>query len=367
MRTVVVAHSTVFGGAESYLVRLHAQLRKSGDRPVLVGSLPSWSDAGLEERAVRMGPKWGVKTIVPGLLRLESERRRVNACADTLAPDLFHLQFKREQIGFTDALAKRAPVVWTEHGAFLRGAKGALLAAAYKQAARKTSLIICVSSEVAKDVRRVIGPGPRIDVVENSVDTAVLRPPSAEEKASSRARLNISAGEPVLLWIGRLHSGKRAEFAVDLANEWPGTTLVAGTGPLLQAIEQATRTMPKARVLGHIDDTSDVFRAADVMAFTSMGASEGYPTTTMVEAASYGVPFIADELSGAARVVVESGGKPLVAGAQPSDWVEALTASISVTRSDVVRKWAEMHDVNRWAQRHKELFDSAVEPDRRYV
>lgn len=359
-KPVVVSQSSVSGGAEAYLTRLYSLLAGRGAAPALIGSIPLWESAGLERRPLKLGPKWGGTTMFSGALRLPGERKRLGRNVDLCHADFFHVQFKREQIGFTDVLSKRAPVVWTEHGRFLRGPKGALLAAGYRAAAKKAAVIICVSEEVAADTRRVVGQGPRIEVIENAVDTTTLTPASAADKLRARLALGVVGDAPVLLWIGRLHSTKRAEFAVELAKAWPGPTLIAGDGPLRRHIDAAAADVPSARVLGHVGNTASLYHAADVMAFTSTGASEGYPTTTMVEAGAHGVPFVTDGQSRAGRAVLASGGVVLAAGASSSEWARALRESISESRREVVRKWAEEHDVELWAQKHIEIFDSVI-------
>lgn len=360
LKPAVVAYSTVPGGAEAYLTRLYRALKDGGNSPVMVGSLPRWEDAGLQRVPLALSAKWGGATIAAGALKLPSERRRLFGTIADLGPDFFHVQFKREQIGFTDLLSRQAPVVWTEHGRFLRGPKGALLAAGYKYAAQMAAVIVCVSEEVAADVRRVVGPGPRIEVIENSVDTTTLRRASEAEKMQARVALGIPTDKPVLLWIGRLHEGKRAGFAVDIAAAWPGFTLIAGDGPMRRRIEGLAKSIPRAQVLGHIDDTEMLYHAADVMAFTSTGAGEGYPTTTMVEAGAHGVPIVTDGRSGAGRVVLASGGRVLPADATPHEWVQAIHSSISEDRARKAREWAEEHDVQSWAEKHLDVFKSVI-------
>ncbi|MFB9403637.1 glycosyltransferase family 4 protein [Pseudarthrobacter polychromogenes] len=356
----IVSHSTVPGGAEAYLTRLYRTFAQDGHSPIMVGGIPTWDDAGLDRIPLTLSPKWGGKTMATGLLKLSGERRKLKEAIEDLSPDYFHVQYKREQIGFTDLLARRAPVVWTEHGRFLRGPKGALLAAGYREAAKRVAVIICVSADVADDVRRVVGPGPRIEVIENAVDTSALQPASDVEKVAARESLGIPDGLPVLLWIGRLAESKRPRFAVQLAAAWPGVTLIAGDGPLHSAVVQDASSVTGVRVLGHVSDTGRLYRASDVMAFTSTGASEGYPTTTMVESAAHGVPIVTDGQSGALSAVSASGGFVLPSDATAKDWAEALLESISPERSAAVRRWAVEHDVRAWAQKHEDIVRSVL-------
>jgi len=358
MKPVAVVHSTIYGGAEAYMSRLYRILSERGDAPLLLGSIPGWEAEGLSRRPLELSPKWVGSTVLAGALRLPGERARLRQEVDRLEVDYFHVQFKREQIGFSALLDDRAPVVWTEHGRFLRGPKGALLGQGYKRAARHAAVIICVSDDVAGDVRQVVGPRPRIEVIENSVDTRALRPPDAQDKARARIALGIPENLPVLLWVGRLHPRKRPGFAVDLARQWPGVTIIAGDGELRGEVEASAAEVPNAFVLGHVDETATLFQAADVMAFTSTGG-EGFPTT-LLEAAAHGVAVVGDEASTVGRILRDMGTDPLQAGATVEEWVETLLASLSRDRSVEVRRWAEEHDVQLWAQRHRDIFESVL-------
>lgn len=360
LKPVVVAHSSVPGGAEAYLVRLYSSLAAGTAAPTLLGSIPLWEQAGLRQVTLELGPKWGGRTVLSGVARLPRERAQVLQGMAERPVDFFHMQFKREQIGFTEILSKKAPVIWTEHGQFLKGPKGALLGLAYRAAARKAEVIICVSQEVAESTRRVVGKGPRIEVIENSVDTNLMRPPTPTERLAAREALGVAGRAPVLLWIGRLHQTKRADFAIELAKSWHGHTLIAGDGPLRTSLERAAEDIPGAKVLGHVEDPSLVYAAADVMAFTSTGASEGYPTTTMVESAAHGVPIVTDRRSGASRIVLAAGGDIVVDGSDAASWVEALSSSLNSESRSRVRRWALSHDIDYWKRRHMEVFDSVL-------
>ena len=359
MRPVVVCQSQVYGGGEGYLNRLYSMLAARGHQPVLVGQVPGWDEEGLARVHVPLSPKWSSRGMIVGALRLPRERRRLRRAIRDVQTDAFHVQYKREQVGFTRTLARDAPVVWTEHGRFLRGWKGAVLGVGYRAAARHAAVIVCVSDEVAADVRRVVGPGPRVEVIENGVDTVAFRPPTPAEKAAAKARLGIAADAPVLLWVGRLDASKRPDLAVDLAARWPGAAVIAGDGSLYPEVSERASALSNSQVLGFVEDVSQLYRAADVMAFTSTGAGEGYPTT-LVEAGAHGVPVVGEETSGAARVLREMGGDPLPHGSDVDRWVEALLLSSTPERSLEVRRWAEGHDVTRWVRAHESVLASVV-------
>lgn len=362
MKHVVVCHSTVYGGAEAYLTRLYSMMAAQGTEAVLVGSIPTWAQAGLRVEDPHLSNKWVTSTMALGLAKLPAERKQIARIVDKELPaKLFHVQFKREQIGFTDLLARKGPVLWTEHGRFLGGGKGALLAAGYRTAAQRSSAIICVSAEVAEDVRRVVGKKPRIEVIANSVDTDKMRPPTLAQRTMARACLGLRPDEPVVLWIGRLHKGKKPELAVRLAasKKWQGSVLIAGEGPERSAVERSGRNSENLRILGHVDDTTKLYHAADVVMFTSTG-SEGYPTTTMLESGAFGLPIITNAGSGAQDYVIDGGGVVLEDEASGDEWADAAASLISVEAKQAARAWGVKYDVRHWVEAHRQVFDSLV-------
>lgn len=358
MKPIVVCQSAVAGGAEAYLVRLYKAFSARGTESTLIGSVPGWEATGQKSHDLRLSPKWGLSTLVRGVFKLPAERARIARAAASEGGDLFHLQFKREQIGFTDVLSRRGPVVWTEHGRFPAGIKGRMLAPGYKAAAQKTSAIICVSEEVAANVRQIVGPGPHIEVIPNAVDTAELQPPTPQQKAAARESLCIPDGMPVMLWIGRLHRDKLPGITTWLGTGWRGIVLVAGDGEMYKEIVQAAEEVaPNTWLLGHVKETANLYRAADVMVFTSNGAGEGFPTT-LIEAAAHGVPVLTNDDSGFAHVVVASGGKAVPASASLEQWIADAEDLIAGDASEQARQWSLNYDVKPWIDAHEAIFRS---------
>lgn len=354
-----MCQSSTSGGAEAYLVRLYAALADRGMSPELLGSCPGWSASGLPSVDMGFSPKWSRKTIVSGLTHLASERKVVKRRTEHMANSLFHLQFKREQIGFTDVLADQGPVIWTEHGRFSSGPQTRLLATAYKAAAKRVSAIICVSEGVASDVRAVVGPKARIETIPNAVDTSVLRPASQDEKTHARARLGIPDGLPVMLWLGRIHPAKLPRLTVEIAPKWPGIILVAGSGPMFGELAAAGAPLgPRLRFLGHVSETASLYHASDVMLFSSTGAGEGLPTT-LIEAAAYGLPVVTNHDSGFANLIISAGGKSVNRVSGPDVWARVALGLISDSvASGQARRWARSYDIQPWLNAHAALFAS---------
>lgn len=343
-----VCQSDGAGGAERYLTLLYTSLCEQGHRAHLIGSVPDWP---LPATPVAFTPKWSRRSTLRQLVHISAERRAVGAVADELQADLFHAQFKREQIGLTDVLARRAPVIWTEHGQFPGGRLENGLAAAYRLASRRVGAIICVSRTVAEQVGGIVGSSVRVEVVPNAIDTTTVHPATSEERAAARAQLNVPVDARVVAWVGRLAEGKQPVLAAQAGYRLDGVMLIAGSGPLSAQME-AFADGASVRVLGHLADPSVVYRAADVFLFTSNGRGEGYPYS-LLEAAAYDLPIVVNagagigaELRGAAVAVAED---------TPQALAEALMAATSRGES---RAWACGHDLVAWAARHAEIFGS---------
>ncbi|WP_236812506.1 glycosyltransferase family 4 protein [Arthrobacter sp. FW306-2-2C-D06B] len=325
---------------------------------VLIGSIPGWEETGQDRVEAGFGPKWGARTLVGGIFRLPRERARVSQLIDDLEVQIFHLQFKREQIGFTGLLSRRAPVVWTEHGTFPEGVKGAILALGYRLAARRVSAIVCVSERVAASVRKVVGSGPRVEVIRNAVDTSILRPPTEAEKLGARESLLIPEGMPVMLWIGRLHKDKLPGIAISLGSAWRGIVIVAGDGEMYDELRRSTDVLaPNVRLMGHVGDPSILYRAADVMVFTSTGAGEGFPTT-LIEAAAHGLPVLTNAQSGFGAMVQAAGGAVLPTDSAAEDWIASAERIINSDSSSLARNWSLSYDIEDWVNAHEVIFES---------
>jgi glycosyltransferase involved in cell wall biosynthesis len=279
--------------------------------------------------------------------------------------DLFHVQFKREQIGFSHLLAKRAPVVWTEHGV-LNGRISTVLRSSYRRAATYADQIICVSDAVAASVEAAVSPSSasKISVIPNPADTTRFAPPTDGQRADARQKLGLPPDALVVAWVGRLSPSKQPETAAKVARVWPGHVLVAGEGPRFDELTRIAEGMENLHVLGRVDPLP-VYHAADVLLFTSSGAGEGYPTTTMLEAAACGLSIVANSAAGADSILAEMGATTLDEHANSQDWVRTLTDATHVDHRTRARQWAISHDVQSWSARHAGVFEAAASRSRR--
>ncbi len=353
MRSAVVCQSPVPGGAERYLKQLYPRLQGLGHRSYLIGHVPGWADeVGLPVVPARFGPKWGGRRTLKLITRLPMEQSEVYRLIrrDGADADIFHVQFKREQIGLTRVLDSVGPVIWTEHGRFTPGIEGRLLATGYRAAAQRVGAIICVSELVATDVRRIVGDRVRIEVIPNAVDSSKILPPTEEERVRARRLFGIPEREVVMAWVGQIHPGKLPLMAARVGQAFGGITLMAGKGSGEASLREATDGT-RVRFLGYQKDPASVYCAADVFLFTSKGSNEGYPTYSILEASAHGLPIVANIGSGIGNLLEGAGA--LIGGDDPAELAAlAMTAASDRRRSDLARSWSVAHDIEKWALAH---------------
>jgi glycosyltransferase involved in cell wall biosynthesis len=361
MKPIVVSRSDVAGGAERYLVSLYTGLKERGHTPTAIGHIPGWDEAGLITSASPLGPKWGGRSTLKRLPRLPFERASIAGLASETYADVFHVQFKREQIGLTRTLGERAPVLWTEHGRFTTGAEGKLLAYGYRRAAQHAAAIVCVADLVARDVRAIVGSDVRVEVIPNAVDTRRFQMPSPQERQEARLMLNLPLDAPVVAWVGRLDGGKLPFLAAAVAEHFEGILVMAGRGPLEVSLHKRSAQSPRLKRQGFLPDPSVLYRAADALLFTSAGKNEGLPYV-ILEAASHGLPLVVNKASGLEGVAAEIGGRS--AADHPEYLADALR-SVCIRESGSplqARRWAEGHDLQLWLRRHEDIMRDLSKP-----
>jgi glycosyltransferase involved in cell wall biosynthesis len=352
MNVGVVVTSSVDGGGERYLRDLYEGLRERGISGHLLGDVPRWNEIGLPATSLGFGEKWSRRSGLGAVARIPRDIRHARSAAAHHRVDLFHMQYKREQLTLTRTLSHVAPIIWTEHGILPAGMAGGVLAYAYRRAAAHVSAIVCVSDVVRAQIADLCkGFDTRVETIENAVDISRFRPPSGEERARARLRLRVHG--PVVCVVSRLHRAKRVELAIDAMRYLNGASLlIAGTGPERFVLEARAAGLPVVFV-GHVADVRDVLHSSDVCVFPTSGASEGFPLA-ILEAAACGVPFVATLDSGLTEVTSAAGG--VIAEPRPEDIALAIASLLDEDHRHVVRRWAEAHDVDRWLSAHAQLF-----------
>lgn len=168
---------------------------------------------------------------------------------------------------------------------------------------------VAVSGAVRNDLLRQGIPEDRIVVVENGVDTDLLRRVPAT--SSLRLRLGLDANDRVVGTVGRLDKLKGQDVVLQALKrilvDHPHTRLlIVGSGPQDRRLRRLARELGiEGRVLflGHRDDVPELLQIADIFIFSSL--EEGFGLS-LVEAMAAGRPVVATDIE-AVREIVQHG------------------------------------------------------------
>jgi glycosyltransferase involved in cell wall biosynthesis len=168
------------------------------------------------------------------------------------------------------------------------------------------STIVCNSQETTDAVRRRVGDRKRVVYVPNSVqpveDVAYYR-------RTWRQRLGISAGDVLILGVGRLTPQKNYDRFIEVVARVHRTTpikvVVAGRddgclGSLQHQVDQAGIEPGVVRFIGPVPDARELMCAADVFMLSS--DYEGMPNVVL-EAMAAGVPCVCTRVNGVSALI----------------------------------------------------------------
>ena len=168
------------------------------------------------------------------------------------------------------------------------------------------------------------GVAERLETIPNGVEV-----PAADADARERARAALGLGEDevAVLHLGGIDSRKDPLLSADAvagarSRGLPVTLLLAGEGPLAAALER--RGDPAIRLLGQVDDPSDVLAAADIFVQPSWREGTSY---ALLEAMANGLAVIASDIPGTAEAL--DGAGVLLAPGDTEAWtreIETLAA-----------------------------------------
>lgn len=349
----VVATTGFEGGAEKYIAELARLLNECELSVSLLGDLRTWP-SDLPHRSIGGGPKWSLRSLPLGILRLPAELWRLRRATTLSQNVVFNLHFKREQIAFSKFLSKRGKVVWTEHGRFPKGLFGSLIAFSYRRASQFADAVVCVSPLVADDISKRVVRRSSVLVIDTAVDLKRFSMPSPERRKSLKDSVGFDF-RPVVAYVGRIEESKRPELAIRAGLAAGAQVVVAGTGSQYEPLLKRFGERSDVVFLGQVADSATVYAMSDVHVFSSDGAGEGFPTVILESAAS-GVPTVAAADSGFGYAVEAAGGISVPASE------EALAHAIGVVLDSVdarrrtARQWAESRDQNAWIESYKTAF-----------
>ncbi len=160
----------------------------------------------------------------------------------------------------------------------------------YRLFGRRVERLVAVSRAVAEECIAFSAPASWVHVVQNGIDTERFRPPTPEERASSRSALGIGEDDRVVLFFERVpyKGGITLRLALKRLPELR-LIVVGGT----QADRDRFGAPPRSISIERVADARDVYWAADVLAFASENEAFGF---VLAEALACGLPVAATNI-----------------------------------------------------------------------
>jgi glycosyltransferase involved in cell wall biosynthesis len=212
---------------------------------------------------------------------------------------------------------------------------------------------VAISSSTATSLA-AIGVRPEsITVIESGVDP-VSGPVSARSP------------EPLLLSLNRLVPHKRIDLMLEAWSraqaQIPGRLVIVGDGPLLSDLQRQARTIPRAEVIGRVDEATKEDLLAQAWAVLSAAHHEGWGMSVL-EGAVYGTPTLAVDAPGIRDAVIDGVTGRLVRSVNeaelPREFGQAMVEFVNDTAQRerygdaALRRAAELswdHSIDRWQQ-----------------
>lgn len=279
--------------------------------------------------------------------------------------DLVHTQtpFGLGIWGAAIARVLRKPLVHTYHTFFaeyshylrMKPEMGRAFVAQYSRVYCNRCRAIVVPSKMFIDVLRSY----RVTVPIRVIPTGVALPAQRPTRGEARARLDLPAERPILLYVGRLAREKSIDFLLQALAAWPADRrrpllVLVGDGPHREELQAMSRAM------GLADDTLwvggishervfDYYAAADLFTFASRTETQGL---VVAEALGMGTPVVAVNGPGVRDYVgAETGG--ILTEPNIDAFLEPVTRLLADDRERAAAGALGLRAGEAWSSRHQ--------------
>jgi phosphatidylinositol alpha-1,6-mannosyltransferase len=317
------------GGINHYTAELMRRFPE-GEVSVFASAWPGAEgfDATYPHRVVR----WETKSMYP----TANVRERVIDLIGEERPDmvLFGAAAPLAMMGRTLERRTGVPYAAFTHGVELWAGQVPVTRRLLSQVAKKAALVTCVSQWAANELRQMVGPGPRIELLPPGIDKERYHPGVSDAAVRERHGLD---DHPVICCVSRLTLRKGQDKVIRalpwILREIPDARfLIVGTGPDLERLQNlAVRKKVADRVIFAGEVSGDVlpeyFRAGDVFAMPCRTRKLGLEVeafgAVFLQASAVGRPCVAGDSGGAPEAVVHGETGLVVDGNEVDEVAEA--------------------------------------------
>ncbi|HNY97551.1 MAG TPA: glycosyltransferase family 4 protein [Candidatus Pacearchaeota archaeon] len=313
------------GGAQTHVLQLCEYFQKKGDKVALMSNPGDW----LEKEAVRLGIKFYPNVFLGNTfnpLKLLKASSLIDKAADDFKPDIIGCH--SSTAGFLTRLTirNRYLTVFTAHGwSFNEGVpwwQKILGAWSERIASRFCAKIICVSSFVKNlGITYKIANPEKMDVIYNGTEIPSLDP-VGKQIGSNRIRAVFTARlsqpkDPFMLIeaISKLDPAIKKKIFLSIIGEGEQKEKIKDLVSMKNLEKQVALLGQKDR-----SEIFNIYKESDLFVLSSKW--EGFPYT-VIEAMSYGLPIMADNVGGIREAVTPECGI-LVPYHNVEKWREAL-------------------------------------------
>jgi rhamnosyl/mannosyltransferase len=338
------------GGMESHLQTLCEELSKSIQVEVLVAS-DRWRNERSREGGVEL-VRLATALMLHGTPIVPSMARAIRRAR----PDVIHLHFPNPMAALACLMSRlEAPIVVTWHSDVVRQRRAAAVFAPLLSLLLRRCAAIIVGSTAYVETSAVLSARRKLcRVIPFGIRAGAFEHPDAPRVAELRRRY----GDRVVLAVGRLIYYKGFEYLVRAIADVRATALIAGDGPLGDALAaEAARLGVGDQVvfLGRVSeaDLKALYHACDVFVLPSVERSEAFGIVQL-EAMACGRPVVNTRLDSAVPHVSLDG---LTGLTVPPGDPAALAAALRALLDDPARR-AAMGAAGR--QRVRENFSAEL-------
>lgn len=253
-------------------------------------------------------PSFRKETRILRKLLLEEECEIIQACdydyLSSIAPVLIKKKYKTPITLTTDAFPGYS---WSYGNGFVDAAAKLYTYSIGKMLLCSYDAVLLLYQALSKEAKTLGVPPERIHVIPNGVDFKQFE--QSMDLHALKAQLSVRDDERVLLYVGRLSTGKRVDILIALTKTllkegFKLKTIIVGEGPCRRDLERLSKSIEKNIVFtGHIphSQVQKYYLLADMFVLSSL--SEGLPTV-LLEAAAAGKPCVASNVNGVSDIVI---------------------------------------------------------------